>query len=69
MQEPGTREGATILLRRLELPVARGFESDACEVGAWAVRGVLGVADCATWVDADANDHADCAVNSVARAL
>jgi len=69
VKDPGTGKGATILLWRPELPVARRFESDAGEVGARPVRGVLDVGDCAIWIDTDTHDNADCAMNGVACTL
>jgi Ni,Fe-hydrogenase I small subunit len=69
MQKPRTGERATVLLRRSELPVAGRFESDACEVCAGAVGGVLSVGNCAAWINVDAHDDADCAVNGVSGSL
>ena len=59
----------TILLRWLELPLARGVECDAREIRARTMRSVFGIGDRTTCIDVNADRHADCAVNGVPGAL
>ena len=69
VEEPRARSIVTILLRWLELPLARRVKCDAREVRTWATRGVFGTGDCATCIDVNAHRHADGAVNGVPGAL
>lgn len=69
VEKPGAWNSASVLLRRIELPIARRVESDSRKVRAGTVRGVFGVGYCARCIHIDAYCNADCAVNGVAGAL
>ena len=69
VKKPGAWKRMAVLLRRVELPLPRRFQSEPRKVCARTMRGEVGVSNCAIRTRINPNNDTHCTVDGVAGAL